>query len=400
MSETKISLCMIVRDEADCISDALDSVRPLVSEMIVVDTGSLDDTARKAGARGAKVFDFEWSGSFADARNESLRHATGDWIIILDADERIIKRDADSIRAIVTHSPPAAYVMNQWTYLYDSAIVGWTKNPGVCREASRYPGYMESRQVRLFPNHRGIRYAGDVHEGVEKSCAEQGITVFHANVNIHHFGRVYDGRRLARKGKLYVELGMKKVTANATDVHSADELATQLYEMGHVAQVREIVEKVLALEPMDRRALSLLGKTFMREGRYNEAVKVFAKLTETHPGFSDGWATRTSKRDFRASPGCTWKRPCASIPPTPTHCSTSPLRTASLDSTDGRRSASPAPPGSIHAAAAARSSRSSSFSAKVNGKRRKNSSSSSGPVTTTSPRWTCSSTVTCRYTWT
>ncbi len=85
----RVSLCMIAKDEQEHISGCLESVRGLVDEIIVVDTGSADRTKETARSCGAKVFSFPWTGNFAEARNESLRHATGDWIIFLDADERL-----------------------------------------------------------------------------------------------------------------------------------------------------------------------------------------------------------------------------------------------------------------------------------------------------------------------
>jgi glycosyltransferase involved in cell wall biosynthesis len=72
-----LSLCMIVRDNARTIRPALESIRPWVDEMVVVDTGSTDDTPRIVAELGARVFHFTWIDHFAAARNESLRHARG-----------------------------------------------------------------------------------------------------------------------------------------------------------------------------------------------------------------------------------------------------------------------------------------------------------------------------------
>ena len=83
------SLCMIVRDEEQDLAECLESVADLIDEIVVVDTGSTDRTCEVARRFGSRVFDFPWVDSFAAARNESLRHATGDWIFWLDADERL-----------------------------------------------------------------------------------------------------------------------------------------------------------------------------------------------------------------------------------------------------------------------------------------------------------------------
>ncbi len=75
----RCSLCMIVKNEAAVLSACLDSVRDLVSEMVVADTGSSDQTRQIAAERGARVIDFAWCDDFAAAGNASLAHATGDW---------------------------------------------------------------------------------------------------------------------------------------------------------------------------------------------------------------------------------------------------------------------------------------------------------------------------------
>lgn len=84
----RVSLCMIARNEAHSLPTCVASVADLVDEIIVVDTGSADDTREVAGQMGAKVHDFDWIDDFAAARNESLRHATGDWILWLPGGHR------------------------------------------------------------------------------------------------------------------------------------------------------------------------------------------------------------------------------------------------------------------------------------------------------------------------
>src|SRR5712692_10367639 len=86
-SPRRVSLCLIVKDEEANLHRCLTSAADLVHEIIVVDTGSADYTKDVALRFGAKAFDFSWVDSFAAARNESIRRATGDWILWLDADE-------------------------------------------------------------------------------------------------------------------------------------------------------------------------------------------------------------------------------------------------------------------------------------------------------------------------
>jgi glycosyltransferase involved in cell wall biosynthesis len=89
----RVSLCLIAKNEEANLPACLPSVAGLVEEMIVVDTGSTDRTKEVAAQLGARVFDFTWVDSFAAARNESLRHATGDWILWLDGDELFTEAD-------------------------------------------------------------------------------------------------------------------------------------------------------------------------------------------------------------------------------------------------------------------------------------------------------------------
>lgn len=86
----KITACMIVKNEQEFLPRCLESIRELVDEIVVVDTGSIDDTVRIAESFGAKVFHHPWNDSFAEARNHSLSHVDGDWIIQIDADEKFV----------------------------------------------------------------------------------------------------------------------------------------------------------------------------------------------------------------------------------------------------------------------------------------------------------------------
>jgi len=96
-----VSLCMIVKNEAANLAKCLESVADLVDEMIVVDTGSADDTKAAAKRLGAKVYDFTWTHSFAAARNESLAHASGKWILWLDGDEYFDAENRGKLRRLL-----------------------------------------------------------------------------------------------------------------------------------------------------------------------------------------------------------------------------------------------------------------------------------------------------------
>ena len=112
---SRVSLCMIVKNEEANLAACLQPVAKLFDEIIVVDTGSTDRTKECARRFGAKVFDFIWVDSFAAARNESLRHATGHWILWLDADDRLDETNLPKLRRLLAELPEdnSCYMMCQ-----------------------------------------------------------------------------------------------------------------------------------------------------------------------------------------------------------------------------------------------------------------------------------------------
>src|SRR5438132_3223792 len=92
---------MIVKNEEANLAECLSPVRSLVDEIVVVDTGSTDRTREVAAAWGARIFEFPWIDDFAAARNECLRHARGDWIFWLDADDRIDEKNRAKLRRLL-----------------------------------------------------------------------------------------------------------------------------------------------------------------------------------------------------------------------------------------------------------------------------------------------------------
>jgi tetratricopeptide (TPR) repeat protein len=151
VSSVKISLCMIVKDEEALLPRCLQSVQNAVDEMIVVDTGSTDHTVEIAQQLGAAVYHHAWKDDFAEARNESLRHAQGDWVLVLDADETLIPDCLPSLRRAV-QSPNCLAV----TLLREE--IGAQQNP-------------YSLLCRLFRRHSQIRFQRPYHETVDDSVA-------------------------------------------------------------------------------------------------------------------------------------------------------------------------------------------------------------------------------------
>ncbi len=105
-----LSFCIIVKNEEAALPQCLDSVRQVVDEMIVVDTGSTDRTRAIAASYGARVYEFAWCNDFAAARNASLSYAQGDWVLVLDADETLVPDIVPTIQQLISN--PQHLVIN------------------------------------------------------------------------------------------------------------------------------------------------------------------------------------------------------------------------------------------------------------------------------------------------
>ncbi|NUN16556.1 MAG: glycosyltransferase family 2 protein [Myxococcales bacterium] len=116
MNDNLLSACMIVRNESGVVGKAIQSLRGLADEVIVVDTGSTDDTPLVSQRAGAKVFHSPWRDDFAYHRNESIAYATGKWVLIIDADETVEAGDfADTRRRLAANGLPDVLMVKHWS---------------------------------------------------------------------------------------------------------------------------------------------------------------------------------------------------------------------------------------------------------------------------------------------
>ncbi|MEB3247631.1 MAG: glycosyltransferase [Synechococcus sp.] len=147
-----LSLSMIVRNEEARLADCLTSVEGFADEMVVVDTGSTDGTVAMAEAAGARVEQIEWPGDFAPARNIGLSFLRGDWVLVLDADERLRPEVIPALRALMAQ--PDVLVINLLRYEIGAAMAPY------------------SSVSRLFRRHPAIRWSRPYHSMIDDSVRE------------------------------------------------------------------------------------------------------------------------------------------------------------------------------------------------------------------------------------
>jgi tetratricopeptide (TPR) repeat protein len=179
----RLSLCMIVRDSSRTLPACLGSIAPWVDEMVVVDTGSLDDTRSIAIQHGAKVFDFPWCDSFSAARNESLRHARGDWIFWMDSDDTISPENGRALRKLVKKTlakAPTAYIMQ----VHCPGPPGTTDVTAV-------------DHVKVLRNDSRLRFEGRIHEQILPAIRRLDGTIEWTEIFVTHSGSEHslDARR-------------------------------------------------------------------------------------------------------------------------------------------------------------------------------------------------------------
>jgi glycosyltransferase involved in cell wall biosynthesis len=295
-SRPLVSATLIVRDEESFLDGCLSSIRDLIDEIVVVDTGSRDRTREIALSHGANVFDYAWRDDFSAARNFALDQAHSDWILYIDADERIRSYDRSALGR----------------ELNDQNLVACTLR------FHQRTGYTAYPEYRLFRRDDRIRFEGVMHEtvlpSVMRMAENEGRRVGSSDLTIDHLG--YDGdqtHKLQRNlhllqkelkcdsdrrylwwhlGTVYRDLGRladaeaawrtgigiaeSKDEREAEDCLCYIELSKLLFTLQQDAL--PIIDRALALQSDNWLLLWLKAKVFMAGERYAEAIQIFEKL--------------------------------------------------------------------------------------------------------------------------
>ncbi len=231
-SEQLLSLCMIVKNEEHSLGDCLRSVMDVVDEIIIVDTGSTDGTVAIAESYNAQVFHFAWNGNFSDARNEALAHCTCRYVLHLDADERLDRRDRDRLRTLVRR--PSSDV-------YELRIV-----------SPMTEGKRKSRivadQPRLFRRDPRYRYSYRIHENILPSVKEAYGVITQEDITILHVGYDVSDEAIGQKKIRNFELLVIDAREHPNDLHIMKKYAQTLLVLGQydeaASRIQSMVQKI------------------------------------------------------------------------------------------------------------------------------------------------------------
>ncbi|MDV4150902.1 glycosyltransferase [Clostridium sp. AL.422] len=222
-----LSLCMIVKNEENTLSRCLESVKDIVDEIILVDTGSTDNTVEIAKGYGAKVFFYKWDNSFANARNYSLSKASKDWILIMDADDELVKEDKDKVNLLINNEENKLNAYFGETLSYSGEI----KNYNI----------YSNLNIRFIRNGKGYKFIGDIHEQITPGSDNEKKQGFLGLVDIRFYHYGYLNETIIKKNKRKRNM--------------------------------DIIEKMLNNDPNNAFMLYNMGVEYSAKGDYSEALK-------------------------------------------------------------------------------------------------------------------------------
>jgi glycosyltransferase involved in cell wall biosynthesis len=221
---------MIVRDEEAALDRCLESVAGLAGDIVIVDTGSTDATVDIARAHGATVLRHDFTTvDFAAARNAGLAAATGDFVLVLDADETLDPASVPAVRALTASAADVGYVVRRRNIPAEPADKSWFDHA-----------------VRLFRHHPLFRYAGRVHETIDASILGAGGRLIRSDILLHH--HLPPAAEARAKGLRYLDLLRAE---SSDDPDHLVFLAAEYHKLERYAEATAVAERVAELAPDD-----------------------------------------------------------------------------------------------------------------------------------------------------
>lgn len=264
----RVSVCLIVRNEEENLKRALKSI-PNSYEIVVADTGSTDRTVEIARTHGAKIITIPWTDDFASARNASVAAATGDYILVLDADEELPADTDEQIRLFIAANPNSAgciHIIN---------VMG--------EETSKH------RMVRFYPNNGSFSFQGIVHEQVYQDGEPASFKDL--PLIVAHYG--YESDEYAKKDKAsrYIALYEKHLAEHPNDGYMLYQTGKLYYGIQDWSKAEAYLKACVRCGQVDRLfypvMLVMLGYLLKEQGRSQEALALLVPVQESYPTFPD-----------------------------------------------------------------------------------------------------------------
>jgi glycosyltransferase involved in cell wall biosynthesis/cytochrome c-type biogenesis protein CcmH/NrfG len=246
-----LSVCMIVKNEAQNLAEALTNFQPFADEIIVVDTGSTDDTKAIAQRYTRRVFDFPWTDDFAAARNHSLAQARGRYVLWLDADDRF----QDEMAAKINRLKSRFDGRKAFYFLLEN--VDGTDHPVRCH------------QLRCLPRGEHVLFQGRVHEQILPGAVRAGLSLVKTDIVVRHHG-YSDPVMHRKKMERNLSILQKEITEGSDDGSRSFFLALTHEALGNWPQATDSMERAIQALQRGNQDQHLIVEGYLFLGRVYE----------------------------------------------------------------------------------------------------------------------------------
>ncbi|MFA6809138.1 MAG: glycosyltransferase [Eubacteriales bacterium] len=274
--EKTVSLCMIVKNEEKYLPTCLNSVKELVDEMIIIDTGSKDNTVNIAKDFGAKIHYYEWDNNFSNARNYSLQFATKEWILLMDADDEFNKDDSDKFIRLINNSTKDGHYFKTLSY------------------AGEYKGdnIVYNLNLRLLRNTKKYSYIGAIHEQI--TCNESPIDYSNFSpeeIRIFHYGYLNNVALEKNKRQRNISIINEELKQDQSNPFHIFNLGNEYFALGEKEKALELYNS--AYKNLDFNigfSSKLVFKRIMcfyELGQFGDALHAIGEGLNIYPKFTD-----------------------------------------------------------------------------------------------------------------
>lgn len=345
-----LSLCMIVKNEEASLPQVLETVQPIVDEMVILDTGSSDRTIDIATDYGAKVYHFQWCNDFSAARNHALQYVQGKWVLVLDADEvltpeiipeiqQAIKNDrylvinlirqevgaAQSPYSLVSrlfrHHPDIHFSRPYHSLVDDSVaqllqrepdwqvislstvgILHYGYQPGAIASLDKYTRAKNAMEGFLadHPNDPylcsklGALYVqiGQVEEGI--TLLKRGFTDPHVDDSVlfelhYHLGNAYTKQNQLQLAADHYQDAIKQPILPQLKLGAYNNLGNLLFGVGDLTTAKRAYQTTVKIDPSFAVGYNHLGMTLKALGEWEAAITSYQKAIQLNPDYADAY---------------------------------------------------------------------------------------------------------------
>jgi len=345
-----LSLCMIVKNEEACLPQVLESVQPIVDEMVILDTGSSDRTIDIATDYGARVYHFQWCNDFSAARNHALRYVRGKWVLVLDADEvltpeiipeiqQAIKSDRNLVINLIrqevgaTQSPyslvsrlfrhhPDIYFSRPYHSIVDDSvsqllqrepdwqvislstvgILHYGYQPGAIAALDKYTRAKTAMEGFLadHPNDAylcsklGALYVqiGQMEEGI--TLLKRGFTDAQVDASVlfelhYHLGNAYTKQNQLQLAADHYQDAIKQPILPQLKLGAYNNLGNLLFGVGDLTTAKRAYQTTVKIDPSFAVGYNHLGMTLKALGQWESAITAYEKAIQLNPDYADAY---------------------------------------------------------------------------------------------------------------